>query len=89
MDISTYIFLQEVLAWSASLEKISLKNLKNPQKITFTRIFFFGKFQAAILFKKRLRQSCFAVKFAKFVRTPFLQNTSGGMLLIKIFVSTP
>ena len=85
MDINTYIFLQEVLAWSASLEKISLKNLQNPQKITFTRIFFFfGKFQAAILFKKRLRQSCFAVKFAKFVRTPFLQNASEGMLLIKI-----
>ena len=43
MDINTYIFLQEVLAWSASLEKISLKNLQNPEKITFTRIFFFWK----------------------------------------------
>ena len=41
MDINTYIFLQEVLAWSAFSEKISLKNLQNPQKITFTRIVFF------------------------------------------------
>ena len=43
MDINTYIFLQEVLAWSAFSEKISLKNLQNPQKITFTRIVFFWK----------------------------------------------
>ena len=28
--------------------------------------------------KKRLRHRCFPVKFAKFLRTPFLHNTSGG-----------
>ena len=28
--------------------------------------------------KKRLQRRCFLVKFAKFLRTPFLQNTSGG-----------
>ena len=28
--------------------------------------------------KKRLQHSCFPVKFAEFLRTPFLQNTSGG-----------
>ena len=27
--------------------------------------------------KKRLQRRCFLVKFAKFLRTPFLQNTSG------------
>ena len=27
---------------------------------------------------KRLQHKCFLVKFAKFLRTPFLQNTSGG-----------
>ena len=33
------------------------------------------------LLKKRLRHRCFSVNFAKFLRTPFLQNTSGRVLL--------
>ena len=33
----------------------------------------------AIVVKKEAL--CFPVKFAKFQRTPFLQNTSGGLLL--------
>ena len=35
-----------------------------------------------IYFKKGLKHRCFAVNFAKFLRTPFLQNTSGRLLLI-------
>ena len=35
----------------------------------------------ATLLKKRLRHRCFSVNFAKFLRTPFLQNTSGRLLL--------
>ena len=31
----------------------------------------------ATLLKKRLWHRCFPVNFAKFLRTPFLQNTSG------------
>ena len=38
----------------------------------------------AIIFKKSLWQRCFPVNFAKFLRTPFLQNTS-GRLLLKLF----
>ena len=34
-----------------------------------------------ILFKKRLWQWCFPVNFAKFLRTPFWQITSGWLLL--------
>ena len=30
------------------------------------------------LIKKRLRYNCFPPKFSKFLRAPFLQNTSGG-----------
>ena len=37
--------------------------------------------QPATLLKKRLWQRCFPVNFAKFLRTPFLQNTSGRLLL--------
>ena len=33
------------------------------------------------LLKKRLWHRCFPVNFAKFLRTPFLQNTSGRLLL--------
>ena len=35
----------------------------------------------ATLLKKRLWHRCFPVNFAKFSRTPFLQNTSGRLLL--------
>ena len=40
-----------------------------------------GSLRTATLFKKRLRYRCFPVNFAKFLRTPFLQNTSGRLLL--------
>ena len=33
------------------------------------------------LLKKRLWHRCFPVNFVKFLRTPFLQNTSGQLLL--------
>ena len=36
----------------------------------------------ATLLKKRLWHRCFSVNFAKFLRTPFLQNTSGRLLLL-------
>ena len=45
---------------------------------------FFNKvavLRPATLLKKRLWHRCFPVNFAKFLRTPFLQNTSGRMLL--------
>ena len=35
----------------------------------------------ATLLKKRLWHSCFPVNFAKFPKTPFLQNNSGRLLL--------
>ena len=40
----------------------------------------FGKFtgKPVTLLKKRLSHRCFPVNFAKFLRIPFLQNTSGG-----------
>ena len=38
----------------------------------------------ATLLKKRLWHSCFPVNFAKFFRTPFFKNTSGGCLWILV-----
>ena len=39
--------------------------------------------------KKRLWRSCFPVNFAKLLRTPFLQNTSGWLLLIMLSLVIP
>ena len=36
------------------------------------------------LLKKKLWHRCFSVNFAKFLRTRFLQNTSGRLLLILV-----
>ena len=39
-------------------------------------------FRPATMLKKRLQRRCFTVNFAKFLRTRFLQNTSGRLLLV-------
>ena len=52
---------------------------------------FFNKvagLRRATLLKKRLWHGCFPVNFAKFLRTPFLQNTSGRLLLYYIRIYT-
>ena len=38
----------------------------------------------ATLFKKRLWHRCFPVNFAEFLRTSFLQNTSGRLVLMEM-----
>ena len=39
---------------------------------------FFKTVKPRKFIKEKLQHSCFSVKFAKSLRTPFLQNTSGG-----------
>ena len=64
--------------------------LRNFTKVTGKRLcqsLFFNKvagLRPATLLKKRLWHRFFPVNFAKFLRTPFLQNTS-GRLLLKVF----
>ena len=48
---------------------------------TSTRVSFLIKLQPATLLKKRLWHRCFSVTFAKFLRTFFLENTFGRLLL--------
>ena len=61
--------------------------LKNFAKFTGKQLrhsLFFNKvagLRPATLLRKRLWHSCFPLNFAKFLRTPFLQNTSGGCFL--------
>ena len=58
--------------------------LKNSAKFTGKHLrqsLFFNNvagLRPATLLIKRLWHSCFPVKFAKLLRTPFLQNTCGG-----------
>ena len=69
-------------------EKVFLEISQNSQENTCARDSSLIKLQAvtglrpATLLKKRLWHRCFSVNFVKFPRTPFLQNTSGRMLLI-------
>ena len=60
-----------------------LEILENSQKNTCARVSFLIKLQAepATLLKKRLWHRCFPVNFVKFLRTPFLQNTSRRLLV--------
>ena len=61
-------------------KKVVLRNFAKLQENTCARVSFLIKLQATLL-KKRHWHRCFLVDFAKFLRTPFLQNTSGRLLL--------
>ena len=59
--------------------KFTGKHLR--QSLSFNKIP--GQARPATLLKKRLWHRCFPVKFVRFSRTPFLQNTTGQLLLEK------
>ena len=62
---------------------VFLEISQNSQENTCARVSFLIKLQVApaILLKKRLWHWCFSMNFAKFLRTPFSQNTPGRLLL--------
>ena len=76
---------------SSSHQRCSLKKgvLRNFSKFTGKQLrhgLFLNKLaglRLATLLKKSLWYKCFPVNFAKFLRKPFLQNTSSGQLLLK------
>ena len=61
-------------------KKVSLEISQNSQKNTCARVSFLIKLQAFLL-KKGLWHRCFFVNSVKFLGAPFLQNTSGRLLL--------
>ena len=63
----------EVVTQRCSVEKSVLKNFT---KLTMKHLC--HNLQLSTLLKKRLWHRCFPVNFAKFLRTPFLLNTSSG-----------
>ena len=77
----------EAAVHRGSIKKMFFKNFAKFTGKQIYRIFFFDKvagLQAATLSKKRLPCKCFPVNFDKFLRTPFLLNTSR-----RLFLSTP
>ena len=70
-----------------SLKKVFLKNFTKFSAKHLCWSVFFNKvsgMRPATLSEKRLQQRCFPVNFVKFLRTPFLQNTSRQLLLFVI-----
>ena len=65
---------------------IKLQASTPPENIRKPMVFlrFQGVLRPATLFQKRLWHRCSPVNFAKFLRTPFLQNTSQRLLLALI-----
>ena len=69
-----------------SVRKGVLRNFVKFTRKHLCHSIFFNKvpgLRPATLLKNRLWHRCFPVNFAKFLRTPFLQNTSGRLLLEK------
>ena len=61
-------------------KKVFLEISQNSPENTCARVTFFIKLQASSIFiKKETLVRCFPVNFAKFFRTPILQNTSGRL----------
>ena len=97
--ICLYVILKKdfFLSLSALVEVNLAKSLTDHfEKLVFCKIcrkrpcrsLFFSKVadtRSATLLKKRLRHRCFSVNFTKFLRTPFLQNTSGQLLFFLIY----
>ena len=77
----------DALNRTCSIKKIFLKNSQNSQENTFARVSFLVKMQAwpETLLKKRFWLRYFPASFAKFLRTPFLKNSPGRLLLILAF----
>ena len=66
------------------MTKLFLKILQNSQENTCARVSFLIKLQdlkPATLLKKRVWHKCFPVNFAKFLRTPFVPEHLGWLLL--------
>ena len=69
---------------TSSVRKGILRNFAKFTGKHLRQSLFFNKvagLRPATLLKKRLWRRCFPVNFAKFLKTPFLQNTSGRLLL--------
>ena len=77
-----YMYFQKQSRPHVFCRKDVLRNFATLTRRHLRQSLFFNKNIAGMrpvtLLKKRLWHRCFSVKFVKFLRTPFLQNTSGA-----------
>ena len=69
------VYASEAATRGVLLKSVSLKISQNSKS-----------FRLGTLWKKRLRHRCCPVNFVKFLRTPFLQNISGQLLLLRVWL---
>ena len=82
MFIFDFVFYIQAVAQRCTVRKVFLEISQNSQENTCARFSFLIKLQTpATLLKKRLWHRCFPVNFAKFLRTPFLTEHLGWLLL--------
>ena len=77
----TSVEFTETIARRCSVRKAVLRHFAKFTGKHLCKSLFFNKvagLRPATFLKKRLWDRCFPVNFAKFLRTPFLQTTSGG-----------
>ena len=82
-------FLKRCIASEAVVRRCSSKFSKIHRKHLCQSLFLnnVAGLSPATLLKKRLWYRCFPVNFVKFVRTPFLQNISGWLLLYMFMIT--
>ena len=81
VTISNSLF-SEAATGGVVYKKVFLKISQNSQETTWE-----PGLRPATLLKKRLWHTCFPVNFAKFLRSPFLQNTSWRQLVFFLLLS--
>ena len=83
--VNSFSALYRSSRWRRSIRKVVPRNFAKFTWKHLCQSLFFNKFaglRPSTLLKKRLWYRCFLVNFAKFLRTPFLQNIPGRLLLI-------
>ena len=65
-------------------KKVFLKVSQNSQENTIVNRPYIPPYRPSTLLKRKIQHRRFSVKFAKFLRTAFSQNTSGRLLLQRV-----
>ena len=97
VPLFSFIYKINLNPFRSSRRRCSVKKgfLRNSSKFTTKHLcqsLFFDKVAAlrpATLLKERFWHRCFVVNFEEFLRKPFLQNTSGRLLLSPVYRILP
>ena len=85
-QIQNFLVSTEAVIQRCSVKNVFLIISQNSQENTCARVSFLIKLQACKFIKKETLAQAFPVNFAKFLRTTFLQNTSGGCFCMECWL---